>query len=355
MDTLWIGGAGGMEADLVQRAGIPFRAIPAAGLHGVGLRALPGNLGRLGRGYLAARRILAEFDPQALFFTGGYVAPPVAVAGRSRPAAMFVPDIEPGLALKTVARFVDRVAVTVEDSRVFFTGRPGVQVTGYPTRPELAAWTPAEAHRAKARAEFDLAPDRPALLVVGGSSGARSINLAVLAVLEELLAEMQVIHLVGRLDWETVQSRLAALPEPRKAGYRPFMYLHERMGAAFCAADLAVSRAGASTLGEFPLFGLPAILVPYPYAWRYQQTNARYLEARGAAELLPDEALGAELLPRVRALVRDEARRTALGRAMRALAVPGAAGSIAGLLQDLAGEGAAQKGRRTRPGKGGGS
>ena len=348
MDTLWVGAEGGMEADLVQRAGIPFRAIPAAGVHGVGLRALPGNLGRLGRGLLAARRVLAEFDPHVLFFTGGYVAVPVAVVGRARPQAMFVPDIEPGLALKTVARFADRIAVTVPDSQVYFPARRRVEITGYPTRPELAGW-----QRPQALAALDLAPDRPVLLVVGGSSGARSINLAVLAVLEDLLAGMQVVHLTGRLDWEAVQERQARLPADLRANYRPFPYLHERMGAAFCAANLAVARAGASTLGEFPLFGLPAILVPYPYAWRYQQVNARYLVERGAALLLPDEALETGLLPQVQALMADAPRRAQMAQAMGALATPQAAGSIAGLLQELAGEKASPPQVGASPNQGG--
>ena len=105
LDMLWVGSEGGMEEDLVKRAGIRYTAIPAAGVHGVGLKALPGNLVRLARGVLASRRILREFNPQVLFFTGGYVAVPMALAGTGVPSLLFVPDIEPGLALKTLARF----------------------------------------------------------------------------------------------------------------------------------------------------------------------------------------------------------------------------------------------------------
>ena len=89
-----------MEADLVKRAGIPYEEISAAGVHGVGLGALPGNLLQLSQGYLQAGRILRRFQPDVLFFTGGYVAVPMAFAGRSRPSLLYVPDIEPGLALK---------------------------------------------------------------------------------------------------------------------------------------------------------------------------------------------------------------------------------------------------------------
>ena len=103
--VLWVGGEGGMEADLVTRSGVPFTAIPAAGVHGVGLRTLPGNLLRLARGTLAARRILAEFRPDVLLFTGGYVAAPMAFAGRHIPSLVYCPDIEPGLALEIPGAF----------------------------------------------------------------------------------------------------------------------------------------------------------------------------------------------------------------------------------------------------------
>ncbi|MCA2001661.1 MAG: glycosyltransferase, partial [Chloroflexi bacterium] len=98
-EVLWVGGEGGMEEELVKRAGFPYRSIPAAGLHGVGLRALPGNAAKLARGVLASRRILREFKPDALFFTGGFVAAPMALAGMNVPTALYAPDIEPGLAL----------------------------------------------------------------------------------------------------------------------------------------------------------------------------------------------------------------------------------------------------------------
>ena len=119
-EVLWIGGEGGMETQLVERSGIPFRTIPAAGVHGIGLRTLPRNLWQLGRGILASRRILREFKPDVLFFTGGYVAVPMALAGWKVPSLLYVPDIEPGLALNTLARFAEKIAVTAEDSLPLF-------------------------------------------------------------------------------------------------------------------------------------------------------------------------------------------------------------------------------------------
>jgi UDP-N-acetylglucosamine--N-acetylmuramyl-(pentapeptide) pyrophosphoryl-undecaprenol N-acetylglucosamine transferase len=107
------------------------------------------------------------------------------------------------------------------------------------------------------------------------------------------------------------------------------------MGAALSIADLVVSRSGASVLGEFPLFGLPAILIPYPYAWRYQEVNARYIEKRGAAVVLQDGDLDLHLMTTIRDLVNDQSRRERMGQSMLSLATPQAADSIAELIRGL--------------------
>lgn len=330
--VLWVGGEGGMEADLVKRAGLPYAAVPAAGVHGVGLRTLPGNLLRLARGYAASRRILAEFKPQVLLFTGGYVAVPMALAARGLPSLLYVPDIEPGLALQALSRLASTVALTTDTSKRFFPANPRTVVTGYPIRAGLTGWT-----REKGCTHFNLDPQRPVLLVTGGSKGARSLNRALLAVLSELLAFTQVVWISGGLDWNEVEQAVQSLPAGLAAGIRAFPYLHE-MGAALAAADLVVSRAGASSLGEYPLFGLPAVLVPYPYAWRYQKVNAAYLVDQGAACLIEDEMLAEKLLPTLRKLLGPDGAeiRAPMQTAMRALARPAAAGHLASLVRSLA-------------------
>lgn len=325
-----------MEAELVKRHHIPFQGIPAAGLHGVGLRRLPGNTIQLLRGYQAARRVINNFKPDVLLFTGGYVAVPVAFAGRSRPILLYVPDIEPGLALKTAARFADRIALTTETSRAYFSTAAKTEVTGYPVRPELARW-----ERTAARRELGLSDDRPVLLVFGGSKGARSINLALVAALNQLLPLAQIVHITGENEFDGVQQARSALDPAAAANYHIMPYLHE-MGAALAAADLAVSRSGASSLGEYPLFGLPAILVPYPYAWRYQRTNADYLAQRGAAVVLENDRLSSELASLVISLLRDPQRLESMRASLRGLARADAADRIAGLARELV----AQAGRK---------
>jgi UDP-N-acetylglucosamine--N-acetylmuramyl-(pentapeptide) pyrophosphoryl-undecaprenol N-acetylglucosamine transferase len=327
---LWVGSVGGMEAELVGRAGIEFQAVLGAGVHGLGWRSLP-NLVRLAAGFFQSLGVVGRFRPHALFVTGGFVAVPVALAAwlRRVPGLVYLPDIEPGLAVRFLSRLARKVAVTAEESRAYFPGRD-VVVTGYPVRPEMTA-----AGRQQAIAAFGLEAGRPTLLVFGGSRGARSLNRALLGSLPELLAHYQIIHISGQLDWPEVRAAADKLPEDVRSRYHAFDYLHDEMALAFAAADLAVARAGASTLGELPLFGLPAILVPYPHAWRYQKVNADYLASRGAAVRLNDEDLEVRLAPVVRELLDDRPRLAAMSSSMRALARPEAAGTIAGELQAL--------------------
>jgi UDP-N-acetylglucosamine--N-acetylmuramyl-(pentapeptide) pyrophosphoryl-undecaprenol N-acetylglucosamine transferase len=332
-EVLWVGGEGGMEARLVERANVPFKAIPAAGVHGMGLKTLPGNVFQLVQGFFAARRILRDFKPEVLFFTGGYIAIPMALAGMRIPTTLYVPDIEPALALRTLARFADKIAVTAQETFRYFSHRERILLTGYPTRADLARWTRSDARRA-----LGLTSDASVLLVLGGSKGAHSINRAVLANLPALLEQAQVVHITGELDWSTVENGAKELNSAQAARYHAFPYLHEEMGAALAAADLALSRAGASTLGEYPLFGLPAVLVPYPYAWRYQKVNAEFLVKCDAAVLLEDALLADLLVPTVRGLLGNPQKLATMRAAMQRQSHPRAAAEIGLLLTTLAGE-----------------
>ena len=336
LSTLWVGGIGGMEADLVSRAGVPFKAIPAAGVHGVNLMTLPGNLWHLFRGYFASLEILRSFKPDVMLFTGGYVAVPMALAGqgflgKKIRSVLYVPDIEPGLALQTLARFADRIVVTVKDSQRYFTRLERVKVAGYPVRNDLFQMEAAEAFRL-----FNLETGMPVLLVLGGSTGARSINYALLKTLPELLQITQIIHITGQREWEEMEATTKSLDLAGNGHrYHAYPYLYDEIGAALCVADLVVSRSGASTLGEYPVFGLPAILVPYPYAWRYQQVNAEFLANHGAAVILPDATLNHELVYVIKDLLNNPAKLRQMRSAMQKLAHPEAADQIAELIEGL--------------------
>ena len=143
------------------------------------------------------------------------------------------------------------------------------------------------------------------------------------------------VHISGELDWSEVSAARDALPESVQVRYHAYPYLHDEMGAAMAAADVVVCRAGASTLGEFPYFGLPSILVPYPYAWRYQKVNAEWLAQRGAALVVEDGNLTERIVPMVRELLTDTQQREAMAAAARELAQPQAAQHLAELLLAL--------------------
>jgi UDP-N-acetylglucosamine--N-acetylmuramyl-(pentapeptide) pyrophosphoryl-undecaprenol N-acetylglucosamine transferase len=243
---------------------------------------------------------------------------------------VYLPDVEPGLAVKFVSRLARQVAVSVEASEPYLP-KGKMVVTGYPTRSFEGAT------REAAIVHFKLDAERKTVLVFGGSRGARSLNRALGAILEPVLERWQVIHISGTLDAAEAGARREALPPPLRQRYHVYPYLHDDMGLAFAAADVVVSRSGASTLGEFPLFGLAAILVPYPYAWRYQKVNADYLVSRGAATRLNDEDLAAGLLPMLDRLLSDDAERMRMRTRARSLAQPDAAQRLAELMIHVAG------------------
>jgi UDP-N-acetylglucosamine--N-acetylmuramyl-(pentapeptide) pyrophosphoryl-undecaprenol N-acetylglucosamine transferase len=270
-----------------------------------------------------ALRTIDEVRPDVTFTSGGYVSAPVVLASRLRrvPVLLFSADVSAGLAIRTEARLAARIAVPVAEAS---RGLPASRtfVSGYPVRPELRS-LPAR-NSAKAALGFDA--ERPLLLVFGGSQGARILNQAITAGLPRLLEVAQVLHLAGALDAPSLSSR---------PGYRVEAFL-EDMPAALAAADLAVCRAGASTLGELPAAGLPAILVPGPFAGGHQRHNAEVLARAGGAEVLGNERVSAELVERALALLRSPERLAGMSAAMRAMFRPEAARTIAEELVRLA-------------------
>jgi UDP-N-acetylglucosamine--N-acetylmuramyl-(pentapeptide) pyrophosphoryl-undecaprenol N-acetylglucosamine transferase len=333
-DFLWIGTHGEIEEKLVPREGIRLETISAGAIVGVSWPVRIKNAMLLSLSLGKVSQLIADFKPDVLLLTGGYVNGPVAVSAwlRRIPAVIYLPDIEPGMAIRSLSRLVRRVACTAEISLAYFSKGKAI-ATGYPVR--LQVRQAAGISREGALGAFRLENSRKTLFVFGGSRGARSINRALMSVLPDLLKKFQIIHISGTLDWPEIEFETKKLSEGLKRYYRPFAYLYEEMGAAFRAADLVLARAGASMLGECPAFGLPAILVPYPYAWRYQKVNADYLANRGAAIRLDDEKLMDELLPMVNGILGNEDQLRSMSKASKALDVPDSAARLAQLVLDL--------------------
>ncbi len=341
-ELIFVGTVGGFERSLVEQSGVPFAAhheVQAGPVHGVNPLRMLVSGAKLLVGTVQAFGLLGRHRPQAILSTGGWVSFPVALAARLRrvPLLIFLPDVEPGLTIRVLRRFATEIALNVAESAAYFPGSRTV-VTGYPLRAamtDLARPENREQARQQARQHFELDPSRPVLLVFGGSLGARAVNRGFVDVLGDILADgVQVIHLTGRLDWERVQAQAGSLAD--HADYHAFPYLHEDMALAFAAADLAICRAGASILAEFPLFGLPSILIPLAYSWRYQQVNADYLAERGAAIHLDEAQMADRLLPLVRELLGDSKRLDAMRDQARRLACADGAANVAQTLTRLA-------------------
>jgi UDP-N-acetylglucosamine--N-acetylmuramyl-(pentapeptide) pyrophosphoryl-undecaprenol N-acetylglucosamine transferase len=311
------------EAQLVPRAGYELRAITAEGLS----RRNPVKAARAAlKAAVAVRqagRILRDVRPDAVLGGGGYVAGPAGAAAVARriPLVLSEADSHLGLTNRLLAPFARRVCLAFpidgrDGSRYRLTGRPV---------PEPAT------DRAAARARFGLGPEDTCVLVFGGSLGARSINEA--AVEAFAGASFRVLHAAGARDFAALKDR----------GLGPRYDLREYIedfGEALLACDLCVARAGGSVF-EIAAHGVPAILVPYPYAaGGHQAANARWMAGAGAAVVLRDAELTPERLANeVGALLGDRARLDAMARASAALARPAAAQDVAGELLAAAGAG----------------
>jgi UDP-N-acetylglucosamine--N-acetylmuramyl-(pentapeptide) pyrophosphoryl-undecaprenol N-acetylglucosamine transferase len=326
-----------MEHELVAREGVPFVGIQAGGIHGVGLSQKLDSAIKLTRGFTDAMKIVGNFAPDVVLLTGGFVGVPVALAASLRrvPSVVFLPDIEPGMALSAMAKLATKVATTTQASAQFLPAQKHV-VTGYPVR-EVFENASRDLNQARkiAREKFAIAPDEKVVLVFGGSKGARSINMAVLSSLNRLLPMATLIHVSGANDWDAVRAVREALPDSLKARYLAFPYLHEDMVDAMAAADVTVSRSGAVSLGELPLMQLPAVLVPYPHAWRYQKVNAQYLVDRQAAVIVEDQQLSDQLFDMLRTLLNAPTRLASMRTAMKSLAQSNGAQNIAAVMQEV--------------------
>jgi len=298
----------GLENRVVPAAGYPLELIPPVPLPrkpSVDLLRVPGRLRAAVR---ATHAVLDRVDPDVVVGYGGYVSMPVYLAARRRrlPLVVHEQNALPGLANRAGSRVAHRVAVSFPD-----TPLRRAEYVGLPIRTLISGLDRA-ALRAEARASFGLDPERPTLLVTGGSQGARRLNQSVSAAAAALaLAGVQVLHVVGPSG--------TATPEPTGVPYVVVPFV-DRMDLAYAAADLVVCRAGASSVTEAAAVGLPAVFVPLPIGNGEQEHNARPVVDAGGALLVDDAALTPEWVAgTVPSLLTDTERLARMGAAASAL------------------------------------
>jgi UDP-N-acetylglucosamine--N-acetylmuramyl-(pentapeptide) pyrophosphoryl-undecaprenol N-acetylglucosamine transferase len=330
LELLYVGVHGRVDETIVPREGIAFRAVSAGPLRVSSPVSFVTNLVRLAVGVAQSVWILLRARPGAVFATGGYASVPVGVAARllRKPLVVFLPDVTPGWAVRLLSRLATRMTTTSERALAHLPAKK-TTVAGYPVRESFWSLT-----RDEARARLGLPLDTKVLLVTGASLGARAINDAIIEALPRLVEGCVVVHVTGRADEARADGARAQLPDASRGRYAVRGYLDD-MPAAMIAADLAVTRAGASTLGELPAAGLPAVLVPGEYEGWSQAPNAEHLQAEGAAVMLRNADLG-RLADIALDLLGDDDRLAAMRAAMRRLARPDAARDLARMLMEVA-------------------
>ncbi len=323
---LFITGHRRMETDILGRYGYESRSVEVEGLKGRGLKKGLSVLIRLPKGLFQSLSIIRDVSPCAALGVGGYAAGPVCLASRllGIPTAIHEQNSYPGLTNRLLARVVDRVLISYEESRAHF-GSVRAVLTGNPVREDLLLGQKTHSNTFGAFT----------VLVLGGSQGAKAVNRAFVDALIQLRhwdLRPSVIHQTGQADFGDMEEQY------RSNGFEgeivPFI---EDMAGAYGRAQLVVSRAGATTLSELAALGKPSILIPYPYAAnQHQDTNARVLERAGGAIVKSQEGLTGEgLAEELARLMKHPERLLAMGGAARSMGRPDAARRIADQLQEM--------------------
>ena len=296
----------GIEGRVVPEAGYPLELIPPVPLPrrpNADLARLPV---RLRAAVKAALEVLDRLRPAVVVGFGGYVCVPAYLAARRRrvPLVIHEGNALPGIANKLGARFTTHVATSFPDTPLRHASYVGLPIRRMISTVDRAA------SRDEARRTFGLDPDRPTLLVTGGSQGARRLNQSVSAAAADFLeAGVQVLHVVGP------KGEASVTREPGEPPYVVLPYV-DRMDLAYAAADLVICRAGANTVTEVAAVGLPAVFVPLPIGNGEQELNARPVVEAGGGLLVPDAALTPEwVTSTVPALVADRQRLTLMSAA----------------------------------------
>ena len=329
IELLYVGTEKGLESRIVPQSGIPFETIDVSGIDRNSMLKATQALMKFPLGFLQAREIIKEFQPDIVVGTGGYVSFPVVLSGSFMDARTIIHEQNalPGLANRHLAKRVDAVLLTFEESRPYFESQ-NIKLTGMPVRQEILNLERKNFVAGAGSGQFTL-------LAFGGSRGAQSINQAMVAIVDRYRNEdIRIIWITGELAYEEMQEALVKKigTSPVKCRLEMLPYMHN-IEEALAVADLAVCRAGAGTVCELELLGLPAIFVPYPYAAdNHQEKNARALVEKKAAEMIIDEFLdGDSLYNKIEGLRHNPEKLLEMGRNMHQESRPNA-------LQDIVDE-----------------
>ncbi len=292
-EVVYAGTPKGLEATLAPAAGLPFVGFEASGFDRAHPLTLVSGVARIAKSERKAKKWLRELKPEAVIGFGGYVSIPVVRAAEALDIPVIVHEQNSvmGLANKAACSHAQAVCLTYECTCSAVPDGVDVEVTGNPVRTQVM-----EATRDEARKLFGIPEDAVMLLVFGGSQGARHINQAICAMKEDLVERenLHVMHITGPKELESVEEAMA-LTEEERARYQLLGY-QDMMPEAMAAADVIVSRSGATSLAEISARRIPALLVPFPAATAdHQTTNAQAWVDTGAALMVKDDQLDTPL------------------------------------------------------------
>lgn len=283
---LYIGTLNGLESKIVPRENIPFQSIHITGFKRKVSFENVKTVFRFLKGVKDSKRILKEFKPDIVIGTGGYVCGPVVYAASKLhiPTIIHEQNSVPGLTNKFLSRYVNKIAICFDEAKEYFPENK-IAFTGNPRATEVIG-----KDGIRGRLSAGLSTTAPAVLIFGGSRGARPINDAVVKSLSDLAEKpYQILYITGDVHFEDVKKEIELVGNPKNVVIKPFIH---NMPEVLAGIDLVVSRAGATTLAEITSLGIPSILVPSPYVTNnHQEKNARSLSDHGAAELLLEKDL----------------------------------------------------------------
>ena len=339
---LFIGGRGGMEEELVPKAGYEQILLSADGLaRGKSFKALKQNvkvLGKVARGVKACKKIIREFKPDVIIGTGGYASFPALMAGSMMgiPTCVHESNALPGLTTRMIAKRADKVLVCFPESAKYYKDAGKVEVVGMPVRREFI-YTQKDA----ARKELGI-DKRPLIVTAFGSQGAKAMN-EVTGQLFRLEQDAGFpfchIHAVGSYGWgwmpDYVRDQGVDLTKTDAIAMQQYIY---NMPTVMAAADVFISRAGASSCNEIAASGTPCILIPSPNVTdNHQEKNARALENEGAAVVVLEKDCTAQvLMDEIRKLLDDETRYNQMRQALQRMVVPDSAERVCSIMEKLA-------------------
>ena len=329
---LYVGTDKGLESRIVPKEGIPFTTLPVQGLQRSFSLDTFITAGKTISSLWKANRLISKFKPDIVIGTGGYVCGPLLMAAALRgiPTLIQEQNVVPGITNKILSRFVDVVAVGYEEAVGAFPKAKQVVYTGNPVRPAVVA-----ADREKGRQFFGIQEHQTAILVAGGSRGARSINTAMTAIHEAFKdrTDVKIIHATGTDEYKRVCDSLGIQEGAIYSEASHIVPYLDNMDMAMAASDVAIFRSGAIGLAELAVRGIPSILIPYPYAAADHQTyNAKAFVSAGAADMILDSELnGTTLLTALTSLLETTERRGLMAEATLGLGKPNAAEDIAKL------------------------